>query len=213
MAIQSSKTLGLLLLILVFGVGGRWVRSISPAGTTPGEAQPALEAQLGQVNAARGSVGKQRPSAGRRTTRSRDRNRVRPDSATADRTTLRTFGSAIVRSETTPIGAIDPATIRVAPSSRVTPVRHSSRESEGRVVAELLVNLDAAPASEIERLPRIGPVLAKRIVEDRIARGPFSSLAGFQRVRGVGPAMARVLQGRVTFGGSGRPSHAESPPR
>jgi DNA uptake protein ComE-like DNA-binding protein len=35
--------------------------------------------------------------------------------------------------------------------------------------------------------------------------GPFRSLEGLQRVRGIGPALARQLQGYVTFGGTGRP--------
>jgi competence ComEA-like helix-hairpin-helix protein len=67
------------------------------------------------------------------------------------------------------------------------------------------IDLETASAAEIERLPRVGPALARRIVEDRAAHGPFRSLEGLQRVRGVGPAVARQLQGHVTFGGTGRP--------
>jgi len=58
---------------------------------------------------------------------------------------------------------------------------------------------------ELERLPRIGPALAQRIVEDRQAHGPFGSLTGLQRVRGIGPAMANLLRGRVTFNDARRP--------
>jgi len=60
-----------------------------------------------------------------------------------------------------------------------------------------LVDLDVATESDIERLPRIGPVLARRIVEDRSANGAFGSLDGFERVRGVGPSLAALLRGRV----------------
>lgn len=67
------------------------------------------------------------------------------------------------------------------------------------------IDLETASAAEIERLPRVGPALARRIVEDRAAHGPFRSLEGLQRVRGVGPVVARQLQGHVTFGGTGRP--------
>lgn len=70
------------------------------------------------------------------------------------------------------------------------------------------VDLDVASAEAIEALPRIGPVLARRIVEDRDANGPFGSLDGFQRVRGIGPALSRQLEGRVTFSGTARPSNA-----
>jgi len=70
------------------------------------------------------------------------------------------------------------------------------------------VDLDVASEQEIERLPRIGPVLARRIVEDRAANGSFGSLAGLERVRGVGPALAASLGSRVTFSGTARPSNA-----
>lgn len=70
------------------------------------------------------------------------------------------------------------------------------------------LDLDVAPATEIEALPRIGPVLAKRIVEDRMANGPFGSLGGFERVHGVGHALALALRDRVTFSGTVRPSNA-----
>ena len=74
--------------------------------------------------------------------------------------------------------------------------------------APAIVDVDVADASAIERLPRIGPVLARRIVDDRAANGAFGSMQGFQRVRGVGPALARELTGRVTFSGTARPSNA-----
>lgn len=70
----------------------------------------------------------------------------------------------------------------------------------------LQIDLDVAPASDIERLPRIGPVLARRIVANRDSLGPFGSLDEFRRVRGVGPALARIVQPYVTFSLQPRPS-------
>ena len=72
----------------------------------------------------------------------------------------------------------------------------------------VLIDLDVAGADALETLPRIGPVLARRIVEDRETNGSFGSLDGLQRVRGIGPALARLLEGRVTFSGTARPSNA-----
>jgi competence protein ComEA len=68
------------------------------------------------------------------------------------------------------------------------------------------LDLDTAPAESLERLPRIGPALARRIIADRDSLGPFGSLEGFQRVKGVGPAMVRTLAPYVTFSGTPRPS-------
>lgn len=61
------------------------------------------------------------------------------------------------------------------------------------------VDVDRAGAEELERLPRIGRGLARRIVEERDARGPFGGLQGLRRVTGIGPAMIAVLERTATF--------------
>ncbi len=73
------------------------------------------------------------------------------------------------------------------------------------------IDLDVAPASDIERLPRIGPALARRISADRDALGPFGALAVLTRVRGVGPALARILKPYVTFSLKPRPHRVADP--
>jgi competence protein ComEA len=70
------------------------------------------------------------------------------------------------------------------------------------------VDVDRATAAELERLPRVGPELARRIVEDREARGSFGSLAALDRVSGVGPGLLAAIERSVTF--SGRPAAAYS---
>ncbi len=49
------------------------------------------------------------------------------------------------------------------------------------------LDLNRASAAELELLPAIGPALAARIVADRAEFGPFRSVEGLARVRGVGP--------------------------
>jgi competence protein ComEA len=49
------------------------------------------------------------------------------------------------------------------------------------------VDINTAPLPELALLPRIGETLAKRIIEDREANGPFRDLDDLQRVRGIGP--------------------------
>lgn len=70
------------------------------------------------------------------------------------------------------------------------------------------VDVDRATAAELDALPRVGPVLAGRIIADRDSAGPFGSLEELQRVRGIGPAMAARLAPHVTFSGTPRPSNA-----
>jgi competence protein ComEA len=86
-------------------------------------------------------------------------------------------------------------------------------DSATHATAIIIVDLDVANQRDIESLPRIGPVLAMRIIEDRTANGPFGSIEGFQRVRGVGPSLAASLATRVTFSGTARPSNAVVDPR
>ena len=50
----------------------------------------------------------------------------------------------------------------------------------------LTVDPNTAPLAELEALPRIGPVLARRVVEER-RRGRFHDAADLERVSGVGP--------------------------
>lgn len=61
------------------------------------------------------------------------------------------------------------------------------------------IDLDRASARQIERLPRIGPELARRIVQDRDSAGPFGSLEALDRVPGVGPALLRAIERSVAF--------------
>jgi len=63
------------------------------------------------------------------------------------------------------------------------------------------IDLDRASAPDIARLPRVGLALAKTIVADRERNGPFRSLAGLDRVSGVGAGLLRVVEPYATFSG------------
>ncbi len=63
------------------------------------------------------------------------------------------------------------------------------------------VDLNRATVEELDRLPRVGPALARRIVEERTSGGPFRSLAELTRVAGIGPRLIKELEARVTFDG------------
>jgi len=69
------------------------------------------------------------------------------------------------------------------------------------------LDLDVASVAEIDRLPRVGPSLARRIVASRDSGGPFRSLEGLRRVKGVGAGTLEQLAPLVTFSGraSSRP--------
>jgi competence protein ComEA len=69
----------------------------------------------------------------------------------------------------------------------------------GTPAAPLSINVNSATAKELERLPRVGPALAARIVQWREEHGPFRSIEDLRHVRGIGPATAAKLLPAVTF--------------
>jgi competence protein ComEA len=73
------------------------------------------------------------------------------------------------------------------------------------------IDVDVAGVEELDRLPGVGPALARQIVADREANGPFGSLAGLDRVSGIGPAKLRALEPRVRFSGVARITEVQVP--
>ena len=55
------------------------------------------------------------------------------------------------------------------------------------------VNINTASASELQKLPGIGPSKAAAIIADRDTRGAFKSCADLDRVQGIGPATVAGL--------------------
>jgi competence protein ComEA len=56
------------------------------------------------------------------------------------------------------------------------------------------INVNTAPAAELEALPGIGPVIARRIIEGR----PYRSVEGLERVKGIGKKRLEEIRAMVT---------------
>lgn len=67
------------------------------------------------------------------------------------------------------------------------------------------IDVNIATAAELERLPRVGPALAQRIIDHRQRHGPFQTPEDLRHVRGIGPSTVRLLEPLVTFSGRHRP--------
>jgi competence protein ComEA len=61
-----------------------------------------------------------------------------------------------------------------------------------------LLNLNAATIEELDRLPGVGPVLAKRIVDFRNSKGGFRRVEELLAVPGISERKWRVLRELVT---------------
>jgi comEA protein len=68
------------------------------------------------------------------------------------------------------------------------------------------VNINTASASDLERLPGIGPKTAGRIIEYRQKNGGFKKIEDLMNVRGVGEKNFLKLRTQITTSGA-KPEH------
>ncbi|KUM33856.1 hypothetical protein AR539_13415 [Arthrobacter sp. EPSL27] len=71
--------------------------------------------------------------------------------------------------------------------------RGSPPGADGSAPAGGKVNLNTAPADELATLPRVGPVLAQRIVDWRTQHGNFQRVEELDAVDGFGPKLLEAL--------------------
>lgn len=86
-------------------------------------------------------------------------------------------------------------------------------DREGYIGGKL--DLDVATFAQIDSLPGVTPLMARRIVFDRMAHGPFVTRDGLRRVSGVGQIFLSKIDSLITFSGIVKmPSAADTaPPR
>ena len=100
------------------------------------------------------------------------------------------------------------AAVSARPRSRRRPAKQAVDPAQTASLDRALgaarrVDVNTAGASELERLPNVGPALAELIVAYREAYGPFLTTEELLRVRGVGEATFEALQDYVTVDESG----------
>lgn len=130
----------------------------------------------------------------------------REETSVFDRVVLALFGLFVVC-----VGLVAVCRVRPAGEWRVQTEREdsgvtSSVADEGGWPDSLLegevMDLNRAPAKELERLPGIGPGRAADIVAYRQEHGGFQSVDQLEEVRGIGPATLEALRPYVTVGGT-----------
>lgn len=85
------------------------------------------------------------------------------------------------------------------PGPRIDVDRRTPSPAIGQPSGNMRVNLNRATAGEIEKLPLVGPVTARRIVASRDSLGPFPSLEALRRVKGIGARTIERIGPLVTF--------------
>ena len=182
----EQKALAFVALVILLAGAVRIVRAGALTSPTPGPTDQ--QALARQAFAANSAAVQDRHEKGRKGSKSaRQAPKRRYTGAKFDSTGLLVEGTGVVDANGFP-----------PPSPRIdVDVRSATPMSS-------LVDLDVADAARIERLPRIGPALARRIVASRDSLGPFGTLSALRRVKGVGPAMLERLAPLVTFSGQTR---------
>lgn len=193
----EKKALVFLAAVTIAGATVRATGAAARAETADDASREALRRQIVAVESA-GAAGRQGTRSGG-ASRRRESRRDAVDASSPDNARMTRVAPRV--------DEVDPRSIFAPPS--VT--RASERPGRGPANPAQPIDVDLATAEELERLPRIGPALAERIVQDRVEHGAFGSLAGLQRVRGIGPSMSRALSTYVTFSGTPRPSIAGGP--
>ncbi len=93
-------------------------------------------------------------------------------------------------------GKASPVSLHVPPEERTSASATADMSHRGSI--RLRINLNTATAAELDLLPRIGPALAGRIIEDRQRNGPYRSIDDLDRVPGIGPKTIAKLVPFVT---------------
>lgn len=192
---SEQKALAFVAMIALLGGVVRVVRASAPANPTSLEQQAVARQATAAESAAR--AGPPRKGHGLRIARPR-RGSAEPTviGGVASVPPMPGPGAELAHHGFPPPGPridVDYRTNRQSVSSEV------SKTSRGAGEAIALVDLDRASEREIERLPWVGPALARRIVANRDSFGGFGSLDALERVKGLGPATRKRLANRVTF--------------
>lgn len=109
-----------------------------------------------------------------------------PPDAYAD--TERLFAEGTVFLNTRLAAAVDTTEAEAAPAAPVEAPVPVAVAPDAPVAAAVTarMNLNTANASQLERLPRIGPKMAQRILDYRSAHGDFQTVEELVQVKGIG---------------------------
>ncbi len=89
----------------------------------------------------------------------------------------------------------------MASATVASPVLAKNSHVKNRKSPEITaIDINHASAEEFEKLPGIGPELAKRIVRYREKHGPFRRIEDLMAVRGMGPKKWRAIRPYLRVG-------------
>ena len=90
-----------------------------------------------------------------------------------------------------------------APPSNLQAQGFSPAPSQTDLAAEpaesFPININTASATDLESLPKIGSVIAQRIIDYRKKNGPFKTISEIQNVSGIGSKIYAQIKDLITI--------------
>jgi len=71
-------------------------------------------------------------------------------------------------------------------------------EASFQTQAPRIININTAGEKELASLPKIGPKMAKKIIEYRQTVGPFLLKEDLKKVKGISQKIYKLLESRIT---------------
>lgn len=125
------------------------------------------------------------------------------------------LGAAVVRFLASPGASEPPLEGRPSIADSLIAAGDSVAEEKARRSRPLdpgeKIDPNTAGEEDLDRLPRVGPSIARRIVEDRKANGPYASVADLARVPGLGARTVERLAPHLALS-PGRPASRAARP-
>jgi DNA uptake protein ComE-like DNA-binding protein len=200
---SEQKALAFIAIVILLGGAVRVVRAGSASSPTVGEQQAIAR----QATSADSAASKRKSKGSKRTASKRAAHDTIPTVVGGVATVPPTYARPDRPYDHTPYGTPSGRNGFPPPDPRIDTDARGIRASnpvaapktKGKDSPSGPIDLDTATQQEIESLPRIGPTFAKRIVANRDSLGPFGSLDGLKRVKGMGKATLAMLAPLVTF--------------
>jgi competence protein ComEA len=96
------------------------------------------------------------------------------------------------------IPALVAAAIALAPAATCGASPVQEKPAETKAASAQAVNINTAPAEQLERLPGVGPKTAARIIEYRQKSGGFKKIEELMNVRGIGEKAFLKMKPQLT---------------
>ena len=96
------------------------------------------------------------------------------------------------------VTALVVATTALALAAPASAAPFQEKAVEAKSAPAQVVNINTAPAEQLERLPGVGPKTAVRIVEYRQKNGGFKKVEELMNVRGIGEKAFLKMKNQLT---------------